>query len=101
MFRAFGHHKSSILDGGLLRWQRAGFPVDKKRPLEKNKKKKSQYPTPEFDENTVRSKGICSQPICIAKALKKGYQQMVSNSSLDPSVDSSAEIVVDARSRGR
>jgi len=81
MFRAFGHHRSSILDGGLPRWEAEGFPVEKNLPV---KAKTGQYPTPKFDAETVRS-----------------YQQMVSNSRLNPSVDSSAEIVIDARSRGR
>jgi len=80
MFRAFGHHNSSVLDGGLPRWEAEGFPVAKKPPVEP---KKSQYPTPKFNKATIRS-----------------YQQMVSNSCLNPSLDSS-EIVVDARSRGR
>ncbi|KIM84560.1 hypothetical protein PILCRDRAFT_818134 [Piloderma croceum F 1598] len=81
MFRVFGHHKCSILDGGLPRWEAEGFPVEIQPPVEA---KKSQYPTPKFDKDTVRS-----------------YQQIVTNSCLNPSENSSAEIVVDARSLGR
>jgi thiosulfate/3-mercaptopyruvate sulfurtransferase len=52
MFRAFGHHKSSILDGGLPRWEAEGLPINRKPPAEA---KTSQYPTPKFDKDTIRS----------------------------------------------
>jgi len=81
MFRAFGHHKSSILDGGLPRWEAEGFPVETRAPSEV---KKSNYPTPTLDKETVKS-----------------YEQMVSNSLRNPSADPGAGLVVDARSRGR
>ena len=58
MFRAFGHHKSSILDGGLPRWEVEGFPVNRKPPVEA---KTSQYPTPEFDKDTIRSEETLSK----------------------------------------
>lgn len=55
MFRAFGHHNSSILDGGLPRWEAEGFPVEKRSPIEA---KKSQYPAPKIDKDTIRSEGL-------------------------------------------
>ncbi|KAG6334929.1 hypothetical protein ID866_4171 [Astraeus odoratus] len=81
MFRAFGHVKSSILDGGLPRWEAEGFETEHVPPADS---KKSTYPTPNFDRTVVRS-----------------YEQVVANSMLDPALDPSAELVVDARARGR
>jgi thiosulfate/3-mercaptopyruvate sulfurtransferase len=99
MFKAFGHHKASILDGGLPRWDAEGFPVEKKPPVET---KKSHYPTPTFDKDTVRSRETHSDvKLNRLSHLNLGYQQMLSNSCLNPSVDSNAELVVDARSRVR
>jgi thiosulfate/3-mercaptopyruvate sulfurtransferase len=99
MFRAFGHDKSSILNGGLPRWEAEGFPVERKPPVQT---KKSQYPTPKFDGETIRSEkkkiNCYSVPLI---TVVPGYEQIVSNSCLNPPVDSRAELVVDARSRGR
>jgi len=81
MFRAFGHQKSSILDGGLPRWEAEGFETAGSPPTGE---KKSTYPTPVYDEAAVRS-----------------YEQVVANSLLDPASNPAAELVVDARSRGR
>ncbi|KAG1810108.1 Rhodanese-like domain-containing protein [Suillus plorans] len=81
MFRAFGHEKSSVLDGGLPRWEAEGFPIEAKPPV---RARKSVYPTPVFDKGMIRS-----------------YDQMVSNSFTDLHSDSAVELVVDARSRGR
>ncbi|KIJ68744.1 hypothetical protein HYDPIDRAFT_106979 [Hydnomerulius pinastri MD-312] len=81
MFRAFGHQKSSILDGGLPRWEAEGFDTVGVPPAEG---KTSTYPTPVFDRGTVRS-----------------YEQVVANSLSDPASDPIVELVVDARSRGR
>lgn len=81
MFRAFGHQKSSILDGGLPRWNAEGFPVETKPPGDVAR---TQYPTPTLDADTIRS-----------------YQQVVSNSNLNLTSESTAELVLDARSRGR
>ena len=52
MFRAFGHVKSSVLDGGLPRWEAEGFPTEGGSPLEIAK---STYPTPSLNEMTIRS----------------------------------------------
>ncbi|KAG9314648.1 Rhodanese-like domain-containing protein [Chiua virens] len=81
MFRAFGHQKSSILDGGLPRWEAEGFETVNVPPAGEEK---STYPTPVLDSVVIRS-----------------YQQVVANSLLDPASDSAAELVVDARSHGR
>ncbi|KAG2345245.1 Rhodanese-like protein [Suillus weaverae] len=81
MFRAFGHEKSSILDGGLPRWEAEGFPIEAKPPA---RARKSVYPTPVFDKGMIRS-----------------YDQMVSNSFTDLHSDPAVELVIDARSRGR
>jgi thiosulfate/3-mercaptopyruvate sulfurtransferase len=51
MFRAFGHEKSSILDGGLPRWEAEGFPIEANAPARANK---SVYPTPVFDKGMIR-----------------------------------------------
>jgi len=81
MFRAFGHQKSSILDGGLPRWEALGFETASNPPTGE---KKSTYPTPVYDETAVRS-----------------YEQVVANSLLDLASNPAAELVVDARSRSR
>lgn len=52
MFRAFGHHKSSILNGGLPIWSAEGFDIDTKPP---GQVAQSQYPTPTLDIDTIRS----------------------------------------------
>lgn len=57
MFRAFGHNKSSILDGGLPRCEAEGFPVDIQPPSEV---KKSNYPTPVLDKETIKSEKLLS-----------------------------------------
>ena len=51
MFRAFGHQKSSILDGGLPRWVAEGFETVSV-PL--TEEKRSTYPTPVYDGAAVR-----------------------------------------------
>ncbi|EGN99605.1 hypothetical protein SERLA73DRAFT_151902 [Serpula lacrymans var. lacrymans S7.3] len=81
MFRAFGHQRSSVLDGGLPRWEAEGFSVESAPPAQVPK---STYPSPVYDKDVIKS-----------------YDQMVSNSNLTPSSDPSAELVLDARSRGR
>ncbi|KII93440.1 hypothetical protein PLICRDRAFT_100147 [Plicaturopsis crispa FD-325 SS-3] len=82
MFKSFGHEKTSVLDGGLPRWESEGLKVDQYTPMDEEKP--PSYPTPSLDERVVRS-----------------YTQMVSNSSFDPTVDLNAELVLDARPRAR
>ncbi|EIW86515.1 Rhodanese-like protein [Coniophora puteana RWD-64-598 SS2] len=81
MFRAFGHRNSSILNGGLPLWELEGHSIDN-APLEPVSK--ASYPVPQLDKEVIRS-----------------YEQVVSNSLSDPTTDSSIELLVDARSRGR
>ncbi|TFK57434.1 Rhodanese-like protein [Heliocybe sulcata] len=81
MFKAFGHEKSSVLDGGLPRWEAEGYPVETGPPL--TTVKKTDYPEPSLDENAIRS-----------------YKQIAHNASLNPT-DPISELVLDARPRGR
>ncbi|KAH8100548.1 Rhodanese-like protein [Cristinia sonorae] len=81
MFRSFGHHRSSILNGGLPAWEAHGCPVESGESLPPAK---GVYPPPKLDETVIR-----------------GYEQMVANSNLDPAGEPSAEIVIDARPQGR
>ncbi|KAG8984243.1 hypothetical protein FRB94_000342 [Tulasnella sp. JGI-2019a] len=78
MFKAFGHRKASILNGGLPRWEDEGRPVESGNP---KPVKRTIYPPPTLDKNLIRS-----------------YEQMVINSS---AVKPGAEIVLDARAHGR
>ncbi|KAJ7932638.1 Rhodanese-like domain-containing protein [Mycena leptocephala] len=82
MFKSFGHRNTAILDGGLPRWEAEGFPLENDPPrigIEDEK-----YPIPTLDSKAVRS-----------------YDQIVSNSALIPFQTPDAELVLDARSRGR
>ncbi|KAI0271527.1 thiosulfate sulfurtransferase [Gloeopeniophorella convolvens] len=80
MFRSFGHVKSSVLDGGLPKWEVEGLPTEAGAVTETSR---STYPAPSLANENIRS-----------------YEQMVSNSEKDLS-DPLAEIVLDARSHGR
>lgn len=51
MFRAFGHQKSSIVDGGLPRWEAEGFETEGVPPPGE---KRSAYPTPVLDGAAIR-----------------------------------------------
>ncbi|KAK7694429.1 hypothetical protein QCA50_001615 [Cerrena zonata] len=81
MFRAFGHERSSILNGGLPNWEAHGCQVE---TGEVKPSKKAKYPAPRLDNSIIRS-----------------YEQMISNAQHDPSEQSIAELVLDARSKGR
>ncbi|KAF8898351.1 Rhodanese-like domain-containing protein [Infundibulicybe gibba] len=83
MFRSFGHHNSSILNGGLPRWISEGLEIDDRSP-NANANQRATYPTPKFPQDSIRN-----------------YDQIVVNSSLNPIVDKSAELVLDARPSGR
>jgi len=52
MFRAFGHQKSSIINGGLSAWIAEGFPVCGGDPSEV---KKAHYPAPRLESRFLRS----------------------------------------------
>ncbi|KAF8624890.1 hypothetical protein AX15_005758 [Amanita polypyramis BW_CC] len=81
MFRSFGHVKSSIINGGLPSWRSEGLEVEEGTP---SQVEKATYPTPVLNTNAIRS-----------------YEQVVANSVLDPATDPVAELVLDARPRGR
>lgn len=52
MFRAFGHTNSSVLDGGLPRWEAEGLPVEANEPAVSGEAK---YPPPGYDVSVVKS----------------------------------------------
>ncbi|KAJ3552434.1 hypothetical protein NM688_g4151 [Phlebia brevispora] len=81
MFRAFGHDRSSILDGGLPAWEAHGGPVEAGEPSEIPE---TNYPVPTLNEDVIRS-----------------YEQIVTNTAFNPDDEPIAELVVDARPRGR
>lgn len=53
MFRAFGHTNSSILDGGLPRWEAEGNNVDTAPP--QSASVTADYPEPKLNEAVVKS----------------------------------------------
>jgi len=79
MFRAFGHTNSSVLDGGLPAWE-STLNVEESSHAPSTPKA-AKYSPPSLDGSVIRS-----------------YEQMVSNSS---GFDSTSELVLDARARGR
>ncbi|KAF5377553.1 hypothetical protein D9615_005200 [Tricholomella constricta] len=81
MFRSFGHHRSSVLDGGLPAWLAEGLPMESGSP---SPVQTTEYPTPTIQTKSLRS-----------------YEQIVANSTLDPSVNPNADLVLDARPRRR
>jgi thiosulfate/3-mercaptopyruvate sulfurtransferase len=97
MFRAFGHEKSSVLDGGLPRWVSDGYPVDNGLPA---KAKRTTYPVPLLRADEVKGTHISSH-LFRKLELFLGYEQMVTNSFLDLSQDATVQLVLDARSHGR
>jgi len=52
MSQAFGHTNSSVLDGGLPRWEADGLPLDSSPSAEPSA---TTYATPELDESVVKS----------------------------------------------
>ncbi|KAF5311807.1 hypothetical protein D9619_003323 [Psilocybe cf. subviscida] len=83
MFRTLGHDNSSIIDGGLPRWADEGLPIE-----------------------TGASTGTPSPCIYIYEAPEREtpirrYEDMVDNSKRDPSTDPHADLVLDARPKGR
>ncbi|KAK2462091.1 hypothetical protein APHAL10511_006554 [Amanita phalloides] len=81
MFRSFRHNNSSIINGGLPLWLSEGLPVEQGSPSQATR---SIYPTPALNATAIRN-----------------YEQIVANSALKPTIESTAELVVDARSKGR
>ncbi|WFD37009.1 hypothetical protein MCUN1_003901 [Malassezia cuniculi] len=54
-FRAFGHPRVSLLDGGLPAWEEAGLPLETAPPSEPQPLDASAYPTPELSSAWIRS----------------------------------------------
>nr|AUN37948.1 3-mercaptopyruvate sulfurtransferase [Ganoderma lucidum] len=80
MFRTFGHHRSSILDGGLPGWLSHGGLTEH----EHQKIMHTKYAMPTLDRSVV-----------------KHYKEMVNNAELNPTENAEAYYVLDARSKGR
>ena len=59
MFRAFGHSNSSVLDGGLPRWEAEGFPIENEQDappeLIPEDQRIGTYQEPELDTSVVKS----------------------------------------------
>ncbi|KAI0085627.1 Rhodanese-like domain-containing protein [Irpex rosettiformis] len=90
MFRAFGHKRSSILDGGLPNWlAHGGMAGPQFAPVPK-----AEYDPPQLDVDAVRSK------VKSLKDIEAQSNEFVTNSAFDPS-SPETELVLDARSRGR
>ena len=85
MFRAFGHERSSILDGGLPRWQAEGFPLEDKPPAQA---RKSEYPTPFLDKGMIRCKWLnvpyppMSYELAASNSLRSDGIEFISGSSV-------------------
>ncbi|KAG5648156.1 hypothetical protein DXG03_006110 [Asterophora parasitica] len=90
MFRTFGHHNSSVLDGGLPAWIAEGLPVENRDP---SPVQHTEYPTPTLHAKSLRN-------LVILKIFE-AYEQIVANLNLDPSTNPDADLILDARSRGR
>ena len=101
MFRSFGHSKSSIVNGGLPRWVDEGLPIDTEAPT---RAEEVEYPAPtSTPSQSIRSEYRCH---CVVKAdhvppYPSGYEDMITNSAFNPKDNAHAELVLDARSRGR
>jgi 3-mercaptopyruvate sulfurtransferase SseA len=52
MLRAFGHHQSSVLNGGLPRWAAEGLSVTDKAPAVQE----TEYDEPTLNEEVIRCK---------------------------------------------
>lgn len=105
-FRAFGHQNSSVLDGGLPRWEAEGLPLITTSRLTTADPVTS-YPEPALDQRVLRSASpplsqlFCALPLTKPAHQMLGYEDVVANAELDPSSSSAAELVLDARSAGR
>ncbi|TRM61433.1 Rhodanese-like domain-containing protein [Schizophyllum amplum] len=77
-FRSFNHENSSILDGGLPRWEAEGLPVETSEPTTPTA---VDYPTPELNAKAITS-----------------YEQMLSKFT---GKDSAEELILDARPKNR
>ncbi|KAG8937771.1 hypothetical protein FRC03_007864, partial [Tulasnella sp. 419] len=94
MFKAFGHKKASILNGGLPGWVHEGHPTESG---ELPSAKRASYPKPTLDSKFIRGKTDlkCLEFYSLNHA---DYADIVKNAQ---TASNNAEIVLDARSRGR
>jgi len=100
MFRSFGHENSSIIDGGLPRWVDEGFPLDTAAPI---LPKPGTYGLPKFHEHTVKSNFSSHYQVkfFFSPDSSQAYEDIVANSQNDPAINEDAELVLDARPKGR
>ncbi|CAL1696516.1 unnamed protein product [Somion occarium] len=98
MFRALGHDRSSILNGGLPHWEANGCTVEtgEPKPVEP-----IEYPPPFLDQEVIRSKCLHPLQYRFGLSFSIGYEQIISNANRDPSTEPIAELVLDARPKGR
>lgn len=83
-FRAFGHERSSVINGGLHACEASGFPIEQGARKKEPEVPLATYPVVKSDLTRIRD-----------------YNQVVLNSAMSPSMSSDVELVLDARSRGR
>jgi len=83
MFKAFGHERASILNGGLSAWQSHEFPLEGGAST-------NIIPTAYPENETKIDLGVI-----------KSYDDMVKNASLSPFDDQTSAVVLDARSSER
>jgi thiosulfate/3-mercaptopyruvate sulfurtransferase len=97
MLRAFGHDRSSVLDGGLPHFIAEGGAVDSEPPSVRE----ANYPEPQYNGDVIRSKFILFCAVFLLNCTWVGYDQVVANSRAPPVADDNLELMLDARSRGR
>ena len=98
-FKAFGHEKVSILDGGLPRWIHEGNEVEVGEVQEVGA---SEYPLPEGpNPEFVRCEWFSLHGSCLrSQGLTSAYEEIVENSKRVPE-DAKQELVLDHRPRAR
>jgi len=97
MFRSFGHDQSSVLDGGLPRWEAEGHFTETGPVMEIPR---SKYPDPSLASENIRSGfSVVILFVFVTQSIQ-GYEEMVNNATKELS-EPLTEIVLDARSHGR
>jgi len=84
MFKAFGHHKVSVLNGGLPIWKHTGLPIDHEGFKGPSNYIPVEYPEPKLKINWIRN-----------------YENMKENAKAAPSENNNHELVLDARAAPR
>ncbi|KAI0670116.1 Rhodanese-like protein [Trametes maxima] len=98
MFRAFGHQRSSLLDGGLPGWQAHG---DETEAGEAKVGTEPTYPPPQLNTEVVKGSLLQLLPRKKDPHIWADYDQIVANYQTDPAKDPNAFYVLDARAKGR